>query len=44
MQNKLVKIFGIILTVIIFSGAFISCKASHEVCPAYTLLDNNQEE
>ena len=42
MRNKLLKIFGIFLTVIIMSGVMTSCKSSHEVCPAYTKLDNSK--
>ncbi len=42
MRNKLLKIFGIVLTVIIMSGVMTSCKSSHEICPAYTNLDNSK--
>ena len=40
MQSKLLKIFGIVLTVVIMSSVMTSCRSSHEVCPAYTKLDN----
>ena len=44
MQNKLLKIFGIFLAVVIMSGVMTSCRSSHEVCPAYTKLDNSDVE
>tara|TARA_B100001173_G_C16030103_1_gene566264 strand:+ start:3391 stop:3531 length:141 start_codon:yes stop_codon:yes gene_type:complete len=40
MQAKLFKILGIFLSVVILTGFMISCKSSHQVCPAYTKIDN----
>jgi len=42
MQKKLLKIVGIVLTVVIMSGIISSCRSSHEVCPAYTELDTSE--
>ena len=41
-KKKLVKIFGIVLVIGILSGVMTSCKASHDVCPAYTKIDTKE--
>ena len=40
MRKKSVKFFGIILVVSVLGAVMASCKASHEVCPAYTKVEN----
>ena len=41
-KKKLVRLFGIVLVVGVLSGVMTSCKAAHDVCPAYTKIDKTE--
>lgn len=41
-MKKLVRVLGIVLVVGVLSGVVTSCKASHDVCPAYTKVDKKE--
>lgn len=40
MHKNLAKILGLVLVVSIIGTSMVSCKAAHDVCPAYTKVEN----
>ena len=43
MQKNMKKFIGIGLVVIVLCGLLVSCKAAHDVCPAYTKVENSKQ-
>lgn len=44
MRNKSAKILGIVLVVTVLGTVMTSCKASHDVCPAYTKVEQSADQ
>ncbi len=44
MRNKSAKILGIVLLVTVLGTVMTSCKASHDVCPAYTKVEQSADQ
>lgn len=42
MRKKSVRNFGIVLVLCVLGSVVASCKASHDVCPAYTKVENKE--
>jgi len=43
MQKNMKKYIGIGFVGFVLCGFLASCKASHEVCPAYTKVENSKK-